>query len=69
MSSPEAAIGGPLAAVRTGDMITVDVPARSIHLHVDDAEIAERLKHLVAAAARLSARLLPDVRAAYPAGA
>jgi dihydroxy-acid dehydratase len=42
--SPEAAVGGPLAAVRDGDLITVDAAARSIHLHVDDAEIAERLK-------------------------
>jgi dihydroxy-acid dehydratase len=42
--APEAHIGGPLAAVRTGDMISVDVPARSIRLHVSDAEIAERLK-------------------------
>jgi dihydroxy-acid dehydratase len=42
--SPEAAVGGPLAAVRTGDLITVDTSARSIHLHVDDAEIAGRLK-------------------------
>src|SRR5205814_2302515 len=42
--SPEAAVGGPLAAVRNGDLITVDTSARSIHLHVDDAEIAERLK-------------------------
>jgi dihydroxy-acid dehydratase len=42
--SPEAAIGGPLAAVRTGDPITVDVPARSIHLHVSDEEIAARLR-------------------------
>jgi dihydroxy-acid dehydratase len=42
--SPEAHIGGPLAAVRTGDLITVDVPKRSIHLHVDDAEIAARLQ-------------------------
>jgi dihydroxy-acid dehydratase len=42
--SPEAHVGGPLAAVRTGDLITVDVEKRSIHLHVDDAEIAARLK-------------------------
>src|SRR3954465_1074797 len=42
--SPEAAVGGPLAAVRNGDLITVDTSARSIHLHVDDAEIVERLK-------------------------
>ncbi|HEX2509788.1 MAG TPA: L-arabinonate dehydratase [Microvirga sp.] len=42
--SPEAHIGGPLAAVRNGDPITVDVPKRSIHLHLSDPEIAERLK-------------------------
>jgi dihydroxy-acid dehydratase len=42
--SPEAHIGGPLAAVRDSDPITVDVPKRSIHLHLSDPEIAERLK-------------------------
>jgi dihydroxy-acid dehydratase len=42
--SPEAHIGGPLAAVRNGDLITVDVPKRSLHLHLSDAEIAERLQ-------------------------
>ena len=41
--APESYIGGPLAAVQNGDLITVDVPARSIHLHVSDAEIALRL--------------------------
>ena len=40
--SPEAAIGGPLALVKTGDRITVDVPARRIHLDVDDTEMARR---------------------------
>jgi dihydroxy-acid dehydratase len=41
-ASPEAAIGGPLALVKTGDTITVDVPARTIHLNVSDAELASR---------------------------
>jgi dihydroxy-acid dehydratase len=40
--APEAAAGGPLALVRTGDLITLDVRAGSLHLHVDDAELAER---------------------------
>jgi dihydroxy-acid dehydratase len=40
--SPEAAIGGPLALVRTGDTISVDVPARTIHLHIGDDELARR---------------------------
>ena len=41
-AAPEAYIGGPLALVRTGDRITVDVPNRSIHLHVADDELARR---------------------------
>ncbi|ODN71666.1 L-arabonate dehydratase [Methylobrevis pamukkalensis] len=40
--APEAAAGGPLALVRNGDTITLDVPARSLHLHIDDAELAAR---------------------------
>jgi dihydroxy-acid dehydratase len=40
--SPEAFVGGPLALVRTGDTITVDVPARRIHLNVSDDELAAR---------------------------
>ena len=40
--APEAAVGGPLALVRSGDLITVDVPARTIHLDVSDDELAAR---------------------------
>jgi len=40
--APEAYIGGPLALVRTGDLITVDVPARSIRLEVSEEELAAR---------------------------
>ncbi|HXF45811.1 MAG TPA: L-arabinonate dehydratase, partial [Burkholderiaceae bacterium] len=40
--APEAYVGGPLAWVKTGDLITVDVPARRIHLEVSDAELARR---------------------------
>jgi dihydroxy-acid dehydratase len=40
--SPEAAIGGPLAFVRTGDMIEVDVEARQLNLLVADDEMARR---------------------------
>ncbi|SRR5690606_16352132 len=42
-TSPEAAIGGPLAIVQDGDMIELDVPNRRLHLAVPDAEIARRL--------------------------
>ncbi|MFY9509347.1 MAG: L-arabinonate dehydratase, partial [Rubrivivax sp.] len=37
--APESYVGGPLALLKTGDLITVDVPARRIHLNVDDAEL------------------------------
>ncbi len=40
--APEAYVGGPLALVKTGDRISVDVPARRIHLDVSDAELATR---------------------------
>jgi dihydroxy-acid dehydratase len=40
--SPEAAAGGPLALVRSGDMITLDVPGRLIQLEVDDATLSQR---------------------------
>ena len=42
-TSPEAAAGGPLAIVRDGDMIEIDVPNRRIHLDVPEEEIAARL--------------------------
>jgi L-arabonate dehydrase len=41
-TAPEAAAGGPLALVRNGDLITLDVPARSLHLHVDEPELERR---------------------------
>ena len=40
--SPEAAAGGPLALVRDGDMIELDVDARRLHLDVGDDELAAR---------------------------
>lgn len=40
--SPEAFVGGPLALVQNGDPISVDVNARSIHLHVSEAELLSR---------------------------
>ncbi|TFW05167.1 dihydroxy-acid dehydratase [Oxalobacteraceae bacterium OM1] len=41
-TSPEAAIGGPLALVKTGDMVQLDVRERSLHLEVSDEELARR---------------------------
>ena len=40
--APESFVGGPLALVRTGDEIEVDVPARRLHLHVADEELDRR---------------------------
>src|SRR5262245_42565473 len=40
--SPEAAVGGPLALVREGDTIELDVPRRSLSLLIDEAELASR---------------------------
>jgi L-arabonate dehydrase len=42
-TSPEAAAGGPLAVVRSGDFIELDVPNRRLHLDIPDAELAARL--------------------------
>ena len=41
--APEAAMGGPLALVRDGDMITLDVAGRRLHLDVSNEELAQRL--------------------------
>jgi dihydroxy-acid dehydratase len=41
--SPEAAEGGPLAIVQDGDTITIDIPARRLHLDLPDREIEARL--------------------------
>ncbi|HET9748365.1 MAG TPA: L-arabinonate dehydratase [Casimicrobiaceae bacterium] len=40
--APEAYIGGPLALLRTGDLVTVDVPKRTIRMEVSDEELARR---------------------------
>jgi len=41
-ASPEAAQGGLIALVKDGDVIEIDIPNRTIHLAVDDAELARR---------------------------
>ncbi|MEJ2858218.1 MULTISPECIES: L-arabinonate dehydratase [unclassified Saccharothrix] len=40
--APEAHVGGPLALVRDGDLVTLDVPARVLRLEVSDEELARR---------------------------
>lgn len=40
--SPESHVGGPLALLKTGDMVTVDIPGRRIHMDISDEELAKR---------------------------
>ncbi len=44
--SPEAAEGGPIALVKEGDIISIDIPRKRINLKVSDAELAKRKKAL-----------------------
>jgi dihydroxy-acid dehydratase len=61
--TPEAAVGGPLATVQTGDRILLDVEARRIELLIDDQELQSRLENLPPrpkTAARGYAKLFDD---------
>jgi dihydroxy-acid dehydratase len=63
--TPESAYGGPLALIRNGDRISLDVEARSIELHVEAPELEKRRKALPirkrpASAQRGYARLFED---------
>jgi dihydroxy-acid dehydratase len=40
--APEAARGGPIAFVRDGDEVTLDIPNRTLELHVDETELEAR---------------------------
>ena len=66
-TSPEAAAGGPLALVRDGDFIELDVEARRLHLEVDDEELARR-RAAWTAPPRTEARLVQALRRARAAG-
>jgi len=46
--SPEAAEGGPIALVKEGDIIAIDIPAKKLTLKVDEAELEKRRKSLKA---------------------
>ena len=50
--SPEAAVGGPIALVKNGDMISIDIPARKIDLLVDPAVMEMRREGMGAARAQ-----------------
>jgi dihydroxy-acid dehydratase len=44
--SPEAADGGPIAAIKDGDIITIDIPNRTLNVELTDDEIKTRLNLL-----------------------
>ncbi len=43
--APEAALGGPIAALRDGDIIVFNVPKRELRVELSDAELADRMKN------------------------
>ena len=45
--SPEAALGGPIAALQEGDIITFDINARRLDVELSETEIAQRMSHWV----------------------
>ena len=55
--SPEAAERGPIAALRNGDIIKIDIPNRSINVELDENEIVQRLKSLPA--------FVPKIKSGY----
>jgi dihydroxy-acid dehydratase len=42
--APEAALGGPLAALREGDVVSIDIPNRRLEVALSEGELAERLR-------------------------
>ena len=66
--APEAARGGPIAAVREGDTIVLDVDARELRLDLPDDEIARRLAAWTPPPAALHARRARQVRGARVVG-
>ena len=51
-STPEAFVGGPIAAIREGDIIKIDIPNRRLDVQLSDEEITARLKDWSAPAPR-----------------
>ena len=51
--SPEAAAGGPIAALRQGDMIEINIPQRSLNVQLTDEEIRKRIAALPAFEAKV----------------
>ena len=66
--APEAFRGGPIAALREGDTIVLDVDARELRVELSDDEIAARLADWTPPAAALHARRARQVRLARVVG-
>ena len=66
--TPEAQHGGPIAAIREGDMIVFDVDTRELNMEVSAEEIAERMRDWKPRPARLPARRVRQVRGDRPVG-
>ncbi len=47
-AAPEAAVGGPIGLIRDGDVISVDADAGTVHLEVEDEELARRASEMLA---------------------
>lgn len=58
--TPEAQVGGPLAAVRDGDYISISIPEREVNLEVSDAEIEERMRQWQPPEPRVTSGVLVD---------
>jgi dihydroxy-acid dehydratase len=56
--APEAARGGPIAAVADGDTIVFDIPNRKLHVELTDAEIQQRLAKWKAPAPRFASGVM-----------
>ncbi len=56
--SPEAAEGGPIAAIRDGDVVVFDLQARELRVELDDVEIASRLREWQAPAPRYTSGVM-----------
>src|SRR5690606_23874901 len=61
--SPEAAAGGPIAALRDGDIVDIDIAARRIDVELSDAEIAARIAAATPPQRELPGRWLKRYRA------
>ncbi len=62
-AAPEAAVGGPLAAVREGDTVSIDIANRRLEVDIDAATLAARLEGLVAPPPKASGGFLDLYRA------